>query len=200
MAGSPKGRYLVLALAVVSFLAFFILEPSSTAAQKACCATTAAAFANGGDAVDILAILLLVSVAIVPIGVTKSSRYLLVAVALVLLLAVLLSPLGLDGRLAPKGAAYATWATWRIVGLYAGSLFCYASVAAFAWKPRPASISAMLGGVLLLVEFLGDQLRLMRWTPPPTLVTVLELAASATVIAILYLGSKAYMENAPVAA
>jgi hypothetical protein len=200
MAGSTRGRYLVLALAVVSFLAYFIVEPSSTAAQKACCATAAAAFANGGDAVDILAVLLLASVAIAPLGLTKSSRYLIVALALVVLLVVLLSPLGLDSRLAPKGAAYATWATWRIVGLYAGSLFCYASIAAFPWRPRTASVAAIAGGVLLIVEFLGDQLRLMKWTPPPTLVTVLELAGSAVVIAILYLGSKSYMENAPVAA
>jgi hypothetical protein len=62
-------------------------------------------------------------------------------------------------------------------------------IAAFIFvgrNPRRASSLAAAGPFLFVGPFIGDQLGLFATTRPPTQITVLEIAAFATQLALLY--------------
>jgi len=195
LAVSTRGRYLVVTLAVVSLVVDYLLTPVSANNQKACCLTPTKAFVSGGFLADGLVVAILLCVLFFPLGESKSGRYLLAALSVVILLSVLLSPLGLEERLPARGAAFATWMAWRTATGTLGVWLSYAALAALAWRPRGASIAAILGCLLIMLEFVADQARLMAWTAPPAGITALEAVSSVVVVGTLFLAFRVYRES-----
>jgi hypothetical protein len=192
---STKSRYLVFAVAGLVLALSTILQSPAGGSTQGGLVVSVYHLQAVGDLVIALTMLLVLSVLLLPLGVSTNVRYMLAALALFLLWIVLLSALGFENRSVPVGPALSTWIAWRIGVGSPGIWLSFASLILLFFRRRTAAILGIVGPVLLLVYWLSDQLGLQAWSAPPAVVSIFEVIASATVLVILYFASKVYREK-----
>jgi hypothetical protein len=117
-----------------------------------------------------------------------------ILIALHLVWTFLLTPLALEPRpfstINPIG-----WVSLAMIFTTVGL-----DIAAFlllARRPRTAASIAAIGSVLFIPPFIGDQLGLFSTLAPPTQITVVEVAALVTQLAILVVAVRLRREISP---
>jgi hypothetical protein len=83
---------------------------------------------------------------------------------------------------------------WLVV-LFLGLILNIVSLILLFFKPRIASLIAVLGSILYLVVTVGDQLGLVTPIKAPTLVSIIEVVSFFVLIGVLFFASRVYREN-----
>lgn len=185
----------MIALAVLAFGLFTFLETPTGGSTQGGLVVSTYHLQAVGYLVIALDGLLVPIVLLTPLGVTRNVRYLLVALAVFQLWIVLLSPVGIENRPTPSGPALTTWTTWRIAVGSPGIWLSFASLILLFFKRRLAVIIGIVGAALLSADILGDQLGLEAWVAPPPSVSIVDVIAFATALAILYLAPRVYRDE-----
>ena len=123
----------------------------------------------------------------------NNGRILAILLLVSLVLGVLLSPLGFETR-APAFLSSPSFLPWLGLGLTGLSLSIVSLVLVF-FKPRIASMLAIIGSFGSVALFLGDQVGVAAPVRPPPAITVLETVTTVVIAAIIFIAARLYKES-----
>ena len=123
----------------------------------------------------------------------NDGRILAILLLVFLVLGVLLSPLGFETR-APAFLSSPSFLPWLGLGLTGLSLSIVSLVLVF-FKPRIASMLAIIGSFGSVALFLGDQMGVAAPVRPPPAITVLETVTTVVIAANIFIAARLYKES-----
>lgn len=123
------------------------------------------------------------------------ARSLAIGLAVAVVLAVLLTPLG---RLETRSLADATAIGLSTIVLFlVGLALDVAAIAVLFRRPRTASMLAFIGLILYFPIFLADLTGQWSSQPAPPVITYLSIATAIVDVGVLFLATRVYRESTP---